>query len=64
MEHASRPISIRARQGARDLLHDGIADRVGMADAFAFDDLDVEIGSLGSTRLLDMNAVHVNPDPR
>jgi hypothetical protein len=35
-----------------------------MADAFAFDDLDVEIGSLGPDRLLDMNAVHVNPDPR
>jgi hypothetical protein len=35
-----------------------------MADPFAFDDLDVEIGRFGPDRLLDMNAVHVNPARR
>ena len=63
MQHRAGAISIGARQGPRDVFHDGIAHRVRMSDTFPFDDFDVEMSRLRTTCLLNVDRVHVFLDP-
>ena len=46
VQNVVKPVSVFTTERAREFLGQGIADRIGMADAFAFDKLHGVIGSL------------------